>query len=55
MVVYLAALAVLLFTSLWIEDELSGKTLLIVGLGRIGSRLATLARGFRDLLCPSAA
>jgi phosphoglycerate dehydrogenase-like enzyme len=25
------------------EDELSGKTLLIVGLGRIGSRLATLA------------
>jgi D-2-hydroxyacid dehydrogenase (NADP+) len=28
------------------EDELSGKTLLIVGLGRIGSRLAALARGF---------
>jgi D-2-hydroxyacid dehydrogenase (NADP+) len=28
------------------EDELSGKTLLIVGLGRIGSRLATLARAF---------
>ena len=27
------------------EDELSGKTLLIVGLGRIGSRLATLASG----------
>jgi D-2-hydroxyacid dehydrogenase (NADP+) len=26
------------------EDELSGKTLLIVGLGRIGSRLAALAR-----------
>jgi phosphoglycerate dehydrogenase-like enzyme len=28
------------------EDELSGKTLLIVGLGRIGSRLAALARAF---------
>jgi phosphoglycerate dehydrogenase-like enzyme len=28
------------------EEEISGKTLLIVGLGRIGSRLATLARGF---------
>ena len=28
------------------EDELGGKTLLIVGLGRIGSRLATLARCF---------
>jgi D-2-hydroxyacid dehydrogenase (NADP+) len=28
------------------EDELGGKTLLIVGLGRIGSRLATLARAF---------
>jgi phosphoglycerate dehydrogenase-like enzyme len=28
------------------EDELSGKTLLIVGLGRIGSRLAALASGF---------
>jgi D-2-hydroxyacid dehydrogenase (NADP+) len=28
------------------EDEVSGKTLLIVGLGRIGSRLAALARGF---------
>lgn len=28
------------------EDELSGKTLLIVGLGRIGSRLAMLARAF---------
>ena len=28
------------------EDELAGKTLLIVGLGRIGSRLAALARGF---------
>ena len=28
------------------EDEISGKTLLIVGLGRIGSRLAALARGF---------
>jgi D-2-hydroxyacid dehydrogenase (NADP+) len=28
------------------EDETSGKTLLIVGLGRIGSRLATLARAF---------
>jgi D-2-hydroxyacid dehydrogenase (NADP+) len=28
------------------EDELAGKTLLIVGLGRIGSRLATLARVF---------
>ena len=28
------------------EDELSGKTLLIVGLGRIGSRLAQLARAF---------
>jgi phosphoglycerate dehydrogenase-like enzyme len=28
------------------EDELSGKTLLIVGLGRIGSRLAAFASGF---------
>src|SRR6266480_3172572 len=28
------------------EDEISGKTLLIVGLGRIGSRLAALAHGF---------
>lgn len=28
------------------EDELSGKTLLIVGLGRIGSRLARLAKAF---------
>jgi D-2-hydroxyacid dehydrogenase (NADP+) len=28
------------------EDELGGKTLLIVGLGRIGSRLASLARAF---------
>jgi D-2-hydroxyacid dehydrogenase (NADP+) len=28
------------------EDELGGKTLLIVGLGRIGSRLAKLARAF---------
>ena len=28
------------------EDELGGKTLLVVGLGRIGSRLATLARCF---------
>jgi phosphoglycerate dehydrogenase-like enzyme len=28
------------------EDELGGKTLLIVGLGRIGSRLAELARAF---------
>ena len=28
------------------EDELSGKTLLIVGLGRIGARLATMARAF---------
>lgn len=28
------------------EDELGGKTLVIVGLGRIGSRLATLARAF---------
>jgi D-2-hydroxyacid dehydrogenase (NADP+) len=28
------------------EDELGGKTLLIVGLGRIGSRLAMLARAF---------
>jgi phosphoglycerate dehydrogenase-like enzyme len=28
------------------EDELTGQTLLIVGLGRIGSRLATLARAF---------
>jgi phosphoglycerate dehydrogenase-like enzyme len=28
------------------EDELSGKTLLIVGLGAIGSRLAQLARAF---------
>ena len=28
------------------EDELNGKTLLIVGLGRIGSRLASLARAF---------
>jgi phosphoglycerate dehydrogenase-like enzyme len=28
------------------EDELEGKTLLIVGLGRIGARLAALARAF---------
>ena len=28
------------------EDELGGKTLLIVGLGRIGGRLAELARAF---------
>jgi phosphoglycerate dehydrogenase-like enzyme len=28
------------------EDELSGKTLLIVGLGRIGGRLARLAKAF---------
>ncbi len=28
------------------EDELGGKTLLIVGLGRIGSRLAKLAKAF---------
>ena len=28
------------------EDELCGKTLVIVGMGRIGSRLATLARAF---------
>ena len=28
------------------EDELGGKTLVVVGLGRIGSRLATLARAF---------
>jgi phosphoglycerate dehydrogenase-like enzyme len=28
------------------EDELGGKTLAIVGLGRIGSRLATLAKAF---------
>jgi D-2-hydroxyacid dehydrogenase (NADP+) len=28
------------------EDELAGKVLLIVGLGRIGARLATLARAF---------
>src|SRR5262249_17474535 len=28
------------------EDELAGKTLLIVGLGDIGGRLARLARGF---------
>jgi phosphoglycerate dehydrogenase-like enzyme len=28
------------------EDELAGKTLLIVGLGHIGSRLATLAHAF---------
>src|SRR3954453_17276555 len=28
------------------EDELGGKTLLIVGLGRIGGRLAQLAKGF---------
>jgi D-2-hydroxyacid dehydrogenase (NADP+) len=28
------------------EDELAGKTLLIVGLGRIGSRVAALARAF---------
>jgi phosphoglycerate dehydrogenase-like enzyme len=28
------------------EDELTGQTLLIVGLGRIGSRLAALARAF---------
>ena len=28
------------------EDELGGKTLVIVGIGRIGSRLATLAKAF---------
>jgi D-2-hydroxyacid dehydrogenase (NADP+) len=28
------------------EDELAGKTLVIAGMGRIGSRLATLARAF---------
>jgi D-2-hydroxyacid dehydrogenase (NADP+) len=28
------------------EDELGGKTLVIIGMGRIGSRLATLARAF---------
>ena len=28
------------------EDELGGKTLLIVGLGRIGARLAQLAKAF---------
>src|SRR5262249_13554311 len=28
------------------EDELGGKVLLIVGMGRIGSRLATLAKAF---------
>ncbi len=28
------------------EDELGGKTLLIVGMGRIGTRLATLAKAF---------
>ncbi len=28
------------------EDELGGKTLLIVGLGQIGSRLAQLAKAF---------
>ena len=28
------------------EDELGGKTLAIIGMGRIGSRLATLARAF---------
>ncbi|HEX9466713.1 MAG TPA: D-2-hydroxyacid dehydrogenase, partial [Alphaproteobacteria bacterium] len=28
------------------EDELAGKTLLIVGLGRIGGRLARIAKGF---------
>ena len=28
------------------EDELGGKTLVIAGLGRIGSRLATLAKAF---------
>ena len=28
------------------EDELGGKTLLIVGLGRIGPRLARLAKAF---------
>ncbi len=28
------------------EDELGGKTMLIVGMGRIGSRLATLAKAF---------
>src|SRR5918999_3214722 len=28
------------------EEELSGKTLVIVGMGRIGSRLATLAKAF---------
>ncbi len=28
------------------EDELGGRTLLIVGMGRIGSRLATLAKAF---------
>src|SRR5262249_32919656 len=30
----------------WGEDEFPGKPLLIVGLGRMGSRLAALARGF---------
>jgi D-2-hydroxyacid dehydrogenase (NADP+) len=30
----------------WREDELGGKTLVIVGLGRIGLRLATLAAAF---------
>src|SRR5439155_17048456 len=28
------------------EDELGGKTLVIVGMGRIGSRLATIAKAF---------
>ncbi len=28
------------------EDELGGKTLVIVGMGRIGSRLARLAKAF---------
>jgi phosphoglycerate dehydrogenase-like enzyme len=28
------------------EDELGGKTLLVVGIGRIGGRLATLAKAF---------
>ena len=28
------------------ERDLGGKTLVIVGLGRIGTRLAALARGF---------
>ena len=37
------------------EDELAGKTLLIVGLGRIGSRLAGMARAFECARSPPSA